>query len=308
MRGRPTDPEARTVHYEEGGLRLHLFKPSAALAPYITVFYRTEVPGSQVIEDFLPPESVNLRVGRGGTFEAGIGGEPLRAVPLVVLNGATSRATRLRIGGAYDSWGVGLLPLGFAKFFGLPASDFADRFVDLADLPQFAALRELMASLMDNPDDVEANVTRLDEAFTALLSRPVEGADLLVAIHRALLCDEGPGVAAMAAKVGVTPRTLERYCKRWFGFSPQLLLRRQRFLRSLAKFMVDPSMKWIASLDSHYHDQAHFVRDFRRFLGMKPSEYAMMDHPIAMTAARALRDALGPAMQILHTPPRAEAG
>jgi AraC-like DNA-binding protein len=68
--------------------------------------------------------------------------------------------------------------------------------------------------------------------------------------------------------------------------------------------MVDPSMKWIHSLDSHYHDQAQFVREFKHFMLMRPSDYAAMDHPIALTAVRARRTALGQPMQVLHKPER----
>lgn len=303
MQGRTIDRGQRETVYEGGGIRLSLFTPSARLAPYITVFYRTEAPGPGPVEDFLPPEWANLRTGRGSIYEAAIGEGPLVRVPPIILSGPTSRVTRLCIGGGYDSWGVGLLPLGLAKFFGVNASDYADRYEDLALLPQFADFGALMDTLMRDPGDVEANVDRLEAAFTALLDRPVEGAGAIVATHLALLSEEDPTVSGVASAVGVSPRTLERYCKRWFGFPPQLLLRRQRFLRSLAKFMVDPSMKWIASLDTHYHDQAHFLRDFRRFLGMKPSEYAAMEHPIAITAARARMETLGEAMQVLHPPP-----
>ena len=94
----------------------------------------------------------------------------------------------------------------------------------------------------------------------------------------------------------------DRFCGRVFGFSPQLLLRRQRFIRSLAKFMLDPSLKWIDTLDTHYHDQAHFVRDFKRFMTMSPSEYARLPHPILAAAAHARMAVAGEAMQVLHSP------
>ena len=297
----------RSTVLESGGLRLHLFRPAPELDPYITMYYRTEVPGAEPVEDYLPPEWANLRVGRGEVYEAAIGSDPMGRVPLAVLSGPTSRVTRLRIGGRYDSWGVGLLPLGFAAFVGPPACVCADRFEDMALHPKLAPLRALLESLIEAPDAMAPKVAKLDSAFTAMLTRPLPEAERIVATHRALLSGDDPSVAAVAARVGISPRTLERLCLRHFGFTPQLLLRRQRFLRSLAKFMVDPSMKWIVSLDTHYHDQAHFVRDFKRFLGMKPSEYAAMRHPIAMTAARARHDALGVAMQILHAPPRATA-
>ena len=80
--------------------------------------------------------------------------------------------------------------------------------------------------------------------------------------------------------VEIGERSLERLCGRYFGFPPKLLLRRQRFLRSLAQFMIDPGHTWSEAIDGQYYDQAQFVRDFRSFMGMTPSEYADAPHPI----------------------------
>jgi AraC-like DNA-binding protein len=106
----------------------------------------------------------------------------------------------------------------------------------------------------------------------------------------------------MAEHAGTAPYTLERVCRRHFGFAPQMLLRRQRFMRSLSQFMLDPSLKWIGALDSHYHDQAQFVRDFHRFMGMNPRDYAALPHPILGEIMRARHEAAGAAVQALHVP------
>ena len=80
-------------------------------------------------------------------------------------------------------------------------------------------------------------------------------------------------VTQLVEQVGTSQRTVERLCHRHFGFSPKLLLRRQRLMRSLAQFMLDPSLKWIGAMDGQYHDQAQFVRDFKQFMGMSPRQY-----------------------------------
>jgi AraC-like DNA-binding protein len=292
----------KTTHVEGPGLALTLIQPPPDLAPYITVYYRTRV-GADAVEDFLPPEWANLRAGRAALYEAAIGGAQLTQVPEAVISGPTSKVTHLALRDGHF-WGIGLLPLGVAQFLGVRASDIADRFEDIAAHAALEPLQDLLQHLAHSDRTTEHDVELMNRRFRQLLAPRHPHTDAIIATHRALLCDGAPSVTRVAEMVGTSPRTLERFCARHFGFTPQLLLRRQRFLRSLAQFMVDPSMKWINSLDTHYHDQAHFLRDFRRFLGMRPSQYAAMRHPIAMTAARARWQALGTAMQVLHDPAR----
>src|SRR3546814_15169150 len=66
--------------------------------------------------------------------------------------------------------------------------------------------------------------------------------------------------------------------------------------------MLDPSMAWTATLDHHYYDQAQFIRDFQRFMGMRPGVYAARAKPILGAAALARAAAAGEAVQGLHKP------
>ncbi len=72
--------------------------------------------------------------------------------------------------------------------------------------------------------------------------------------------------------------------------------------------MLDPSLTWLNTLDWRYHDQAHFTRDFRRFMTMSPREYARLDHPVLRAAAFARAQAAGEAVQGLHNPAAPQAG
>ena len=128
--------------------------------------------------------------------------------------------------------------------------------------------------------------------------RPLGG----VVRHEMLLDHELSEVGEMSARAGLGQRTLERVCRQAFGFPPKLLLRRQRFMRSLARFMMDPSLGWIGAMDSLYFDQSQFVRDCHTFLGMAPSEYAAMEHPILAAFMRERQRTHGSAVQTLDKP------
>ncbi len=277
--------------------------PAPALAPFVTTFYCTLVhraPASGWIEDHLHPEWANLRFLAGVQAQQVIGpGEFLR-IPQVTLAGPTCRATRFRLAEGW-AWGVGLLPAGWAALFGAQAGDYADRFVDALADPAFASLRPLAEELAATQGGFEAELA----VVVRHIERLLEGAAPDPAITRLtaeLVDPDLATVADLAERMGMTVRSLERLARRAFGFPPKLLIRRQRFLRSLSQYMLDPSLRWLGTLDWQYHDQSHFVRDFKRFMGMSPSAYAKLDKPLLTAAARARMKAVGQAMQGLHRP------
>lgn len=294
----------KSVSGPADGVRVttRFFPVSAALAPYCSIIYLTEVdaPPGVRIEDYLHPEWANLRFIEGEPSRAAVGGETPKAAPPFIVTGPTSKATYFDVG-PMRAWGIGFLPPGWAKFFAVPAEDLADRFIDGAAHPAFAAHAPL-ADKLRQVNDVESAARLLDAHFTDLLAGAPRDDPAIFAAHAALVDDTLTSVADLAAKLGLSERSAERLSRRAFGFSPKLLLRRQRFLRSLARFMLDPSMSWIETLDYHYYDQAQFTRDFRRFMGMSPRTYAARAKPILGAAAHARAAAIGEAVQGLHRP------
>jgi AraC-like DNA-binding protein len=290
------------------GVTVSFALPAPELRPYVTTYYHTEVAPdcAPFVEDYLHPEWGNVRFTGGDTMWGAVGSAPLQTMSAAVAAGPTSYATRFRaVPGRY--WGIGLLPLGWARFVAARASERADRLVDVGDDRAFAAFRPLLGAAFSDPPDQAAEARRIDALMLTLLERPAREEERIAAIHAALVDPEVATVSALAARAGLPVRSLERIAKNVFGFTPKLLLRRQRFLRSLAQFMLDPSLAWLSTMDDHYHDQAQFIRDFRRFMGMTPSAYAALPHPILSAAAHARNAAVGAAMQVLHAPPQAPA-
>jgi AraC-like DNA-binding protein len=199
-------------------------------------------------------------------------------------------------------WGIGLLPLGWAKYIGEPASDYANALLDGNAHPPFAQFRDLAGSIFGERPDPEAEWQRIDRYFLARGTDPVPDEDRIGAIHSALIDPEVSTVSQLVARSRASQRTAERICGRVFGFPPKLLLRRQRFMRSLAHFVLDPSLKWIDAIDGSYHDQAQFVRDFRQFMGMTPRQYAALPKPLLGAIMRERARLAGSAVQTLDGP------
>lgn len=278
------------------------FPLSHRLTPYVSAIYFTEVTltGTTRIEDYLHPEWANMRFLDGDTPRVAIGEDPRADAPRFVVTGPTSRASYFAVG-TMRVWGVGILPLGWAKLMPIPADALADTYCDGRVHPAFAAFVPL-ADVLQQTNDVEAAAASINAHFCALLESTPPDDPAILAAHHALVDDEAASVADLSVRLGLSERSVERLSRRAFGFAPKLLLRRQRFLRSLGRFMLDPSMAWIDTMDHHYYDQAQFTRDFQRFMGMSPREYAAHPKPIMGAAAFARATAAGAPVQGLHKP------
>jgi len=116
------------------------------------------------------------------------------------------------------------------------------------------------------------------EAFLlARLPKPTAEAELV----RALVDDiaaapPGTAVADVAARHGVSTRTLQRLFARHVGVGPKWVLRRLRMhdaLEALGGGRGDTDWTRFA-LELGYFDHAHFIRDFRAVVGCSPAQYA----------------------------------
>jgi AraC-like DNA-binding protein len=273
------------------------------LRQYLTAFclINFTAPEGAMIHDALLPEWGNLRFFHGVAPEAWIGsGDRLSGTHFVATGPSTSCVHFSQ--GTTRLWGVGLLPLGWAQFVRAPAADLANRLVDGTTHPAFAHFSTLLTSLHEHPFNVEAELARFIAFFRNMNRRPPRDLRRIETIHAAMLDAGVASVADLSDRVGAGLRTIERTTHSAFGFSPKILLRRQRLMRSLARFILDPTRKWTEAMDQHYTDQPQFIRDFHDFIGMTPREYAAMPHPMVIPFIKARAQFFGDALQTMHVP------
>lgn len=285
----------------EIAVRFHA--PPADLARFFTTFYRVEitVPDGERVADALQPEWGNLRFFFGDLPVSRSARGDLVSEADFSPTGPSTGPLEFTLGNT-RLWGIGLLPLGWSTFIGQPANAMANRVFDGRAEPTFAAFVPLADALTGDAAREDEECARLIAFFRHEAPRHGPEDARIRAIHAVLLEDTLPRVSQIAGRAGISERTLERLSRRAFGFPPRVLLRRQRFMRSLAAFMLDPKAGWSHSIDSGYFDQSHFVRDCHDFLGMTPSEYAAMDHPIMASFVRERHRARGVAVQTLDRP------
>ncbi|MEE4315642.1 MAG: helix-turn-helix domain-containing protein [Erythrobacter sp.] len=251
------------------------------------------------LSDHLQPEWGNLRFFCGSTPEAEIGGSRVSGARFVGT-GPSSLPCRFNLG-PVRMWGIGFLPLGWARFMDAEASSCANLVCDGASHPAFRSFAYLSETLCDPEATLEEQHSAIIAAMAQAM-QPTRDDARITRVHAALVSGDHSAVHDLADACAMSIRTLERICMRYFGFSPKLLMRRQRFMRSLTTFMLQRGRRWTDAMDDHYHDQAQFTREFREFMTMNPSEYAALDHPILTSFMEARARVWGSAAQTLDPP------
>ena len=113
-----------------------------------------------------------------------------------------------------------------------------------------------------------------------------------------LASDLSPPISDLYNDVGVSQRTVQRVTRRYFGVSPRHLVKRFRAIRA-AMLLANPDLPQAmrdAIIDA-YFDQAHLIRDIRRYTGRTPTRLSdgsifgdMLDPQAHGNAARLLRE------------------
>ncbi len=242
--------------------------PCPALTPYVACYWTLR--GQVAVEDAhdraVVPDACmdilfNLAPGASGSVASQVIGTMTRPLPVHSAGTLDLLGVRFRAGGAVPFLRLpasevtdGTLALG--DVWGAGAADLTDRLREAGDTA--ARLRVLEAALGGRVDAARAEVDGAVLVATGLAERSRGTVD----------------VDALARATGLGRRQLERRFLAVVGLPPKTACRVLRFQAALTR-LHDPAGHALArvALDSGYHDQAHFTRDFRAFAGVTPGAY-----------------------------------
>jgi AraC-like DNA-binding protein len=277
-------------------------KPAEPLRKYITTYYffAIESPGGIEQEDIVHPEWASIRYVLSGQSRGSFMPDPLQELSEAVIVGPTTRARRIGCVSARIA-GLGLTPLGWFRLIKVKASQWANQSADVRSHSEFAVFARIWEAIQGIDDHVE--IARLfDKHLLAAMAGQDPRETQVAALHDLLTNPDFANVGEMAEALDMDVQQVERLTRRAFGFAPKRLIRRQRFLRTLAHRLLDPQLNWSGAMDSQYYDQAHFNRDFKEFMGITPREYLAMPRPISKGSATSRAEQVGEALQGLDRP------
>lgn len=170
--------------------------------------------------------------------------------------------------------GVKFTPGGFHPFALVPTSRFTDREIPLRDVFGPGADR-LMRRVLTAEQDSH-RVEMIEEFLRGLEPKPDSNVTDVSRIVYAVLSDRSVlRVEDLVARYGLPKRTLQRLFAKYVGVTPKWVIQRYRLHEAAEQLEKDPAVNQPElALALGYSDQAHFIRDFKRIVGVSPAAYA----------------------------------
>lgn len=169
------------------------------------------------------------------------------------------------------TFGVRFFPGGAYVFHGLPLEEFTDRRIPLHECwpVELSELQERMAGTKSFKERVQVMNTYLSPL--SLQPNTYEHDLMKNVLHRIFKDGGRMSVRELAMREVVSERQLHRKFAEWVGVSPKRFSEVVRFHRVLDSIHQGHTTDGVAlALNHGFFDQAHLIRQFRKFYGETP--------------------------------------
>jgi AraC-like DNA-binding protein len=252
-----------------------MIAPPAALAAWVNTFYIVET-GPGRIEETMPAFTAQLMVlVQGGArivYPAGRTDEFGR----VSINAPQLRSAAAVLEGPALVVGASFSPLGWQALSNLAADIVHDRLIAASAVlrpQQIGRLEQAASDCAAGRLHPEALCDALGTVISAapFPLRP-DHVEVIEAMTAWLASGFDPPLSALHEAVPISPRQLQRISRRFYGVAPAQVLKRHRAIKA-AILLANPDLRAQRDemLDT-YFDQAHLIRDIRRYTGRTPTQ------------------------------------
>jgi AraC-like DNA-binding protein len=252
------------------------YTPSEPLASAVHCIWTLEGDAASMesdVQPILPDGKSELIVHLADPFERVHADGRCERQPAILFAGQLSSQLALRPTGRISVVGIRFRPDGAAGFLRESQDRFAGLTPSLSDVSP--ALAQTIESARSASDDPASVVTQLQSALERVV-QPVADVRVRHVVERIGRARGMVSIGDLAAKVGLTPRHLERRFMQIVGMSPKRLARIARFQYALAMLdQLEPAPGTRTAAACGFADQAHFVRDFRELAGCPPGEHML---------------------------------
>jgi len=236
-------------------------------------------PAGAAPQPVVPDGCVEIVLNLAAPFRRFLSDGHTEVQPLSMVVGQITRAVVIAPSGVVDVVGIRLQPWGAFAMLPIPAAELSDLLLPLETLHAEMA-RDLPGTLaeQETPASRAAAVFRYVDRHAR---RSAISTRARAIVAEASGPEESATVRALARRLGLGERQVERELSRHVGLRPKMLLRIARFQRAIALARTDETLSLSAvAARSGYFDQSHLTHEFRRFAACTPSEFLGRDRSL----------------------------
>ena len=197
----------------------------------------------------------------------------------LTLNAPMLQAAPLVLEGPTLNIGASFTPLGWSIFSGLDADtvhDTAFAAEEVVSPNELALLEIALRQCREGAITHQKYARAVEDMIRRVCHLPsrrprADHRAVLRAIEDWLESAFNPPIADLYDRVNLSARQIQRLCRRYYGVPPAQLLKRYRAIRAaMILAQKDPPAQLRDEILVAYFDQAHLIRDVRRYTGFTP--------------------------------------
>lgn len=247
--------------------------PSASLAPFIKNYTVVTIEKDLDKEVFYPSGYVDLIVNISGGFAATIINGKQKDTPAIELLGHLTLPTRLSVAKGTSVLIARIYPHASTLFFSDPLSEFTNYATDMYDVA-LGENRDLYDQIMEK-DDLLSKISVLETYFLQKLKKNetrLKKVSIVQNLSQELFRHHQQlDLPFLARNSGLSERYIQKLYLSNIGISPAAFTSVVRFNKSLDLVLNTTESLTTIAYDNGYYDQAHFIKEFKKFTGITPS-------------------------------------
>lgn len=250
------------------------FQPAFALRPYVKEYFVVTVDMPLANAVFYPSGYVDFAVNiSNGNVKTIINGRAID-MPKVEILGHLTTPTRLTISAGTAVFIARIYPHATSLFFPCPANQFTNDSIDLYDV--LGKTSGVLHDRIINAMSITQQVKLFDDFFMQRLisnKRDLSKVSLVNEICSQIIASpETFDLRHLATQFQFSERYIQKLFIDSVGLTPQSFFAVHRFNRSLSMIQSTDADLTSIAYQCGYYDQAHFIREFKKFAGISPSE------------------------------------
>lgn len=251
------------------------FQPQPDLSALVKFYWTLEVPydPSNQKQKLIPDGCIEMTFNLKDKIKRYVSEDAFIVHPNAMVMGQRTKSYFIEPLGDVDSFAICFYPYGFANFTNTPLENLVDVEAPISDLFGAISAKNLEQQIVQASNTQE----RIDIIETFLLNRLHQNTTiehLVKTTVDALLTTNGSSPINQILKDDLSKRRqLERNFKKQIGISPKQLGKVLRLQSALKMLLNDPESLTNIAYENEYFDQAHFIKDFKEFVGTTPKEF-----------------------------------